>query len=216
MHIDVLPVGPLSANAYLLTVGRRAVLVDPGGEPERLLEALGARNAELHAVWLTHAHFDHVGALAELLETVPVPVYLHPADAPLLASAADAAAAWGVRIRQPPLDTRPLADGDRLTLGAVEAHCLHTPGHAPGHVAIYLAAQGVVLSGDALFRGSIGRTDLPFGDHDGLLRSIRERLLVLPGDTRVLPGHGPATTIAEEAASNPFLTGAGLRPTGRA
>lgn len=214
MHIDVLPVGPLSANAYLLTTGRRAVLVDPGGEPDRLLEALGARDAELEAVWLTHAHFDHVGALAELLEAAPVPVYLHPADAPLLASAAAAAAAWGVHIRQPPLGARPLADGDRLALGAVEARCLHTPGHAPGHVAIYLPSQAVVLSGDALFRGSIGRTDLPFGDHDRLLRSIRDRLLGLPGDTRVLPGHGPATTIAEEAASNPFLVRAGARTEG--
>lgn len=199
------PVGALQANAYLLVQDARAVVVDPGDEPGRLLAALERHGATLEAVWLTHADFDHVGGLAGLLEAHRVPVYLHPGDAPLLASAARQAAAWGVSIAQPPTDTEPLEDGMELGLAGVVARCLFTPGHSPGHIAFHLPSEGLVLTGDALFRGSVGRTDRPFGDTDTLMRSIRERLLPLPDETRVLPGHGPETTIGLERRSNPFL-----------
>ena len=205
MIVERHPVGVLQANAYLLVQDGRAVVVDPGDEAARLLDALERHRATLEAVWLTHADFDHVGGLAGLLDALPVPVYLHPGDAPLLASAARRAAAWGLSIRQPPIDTGPLADGMELALAGVTARCLFTPGHTPGHIAFHLPGEGLVLTGDALFRGSIGRTDRPFGDTAALLRSIRERLLVLPDETRVLPGHGPETTIGREKRSNPFL-----------
>jgi len=202
-------VGPVQANAYLLTQAGRAVLVDPGAEPQRLLEALTASGASLEAVWLTHADFDHVGGLAGVLaaQDGEVPVYLHPADAPLLRSAREQAAASGLAIDAPPTATRDLADGQTLQLADVRARCLFTPGHTPGHIAFYFEEEGVVLTGDALFRGSIGRTDRPFGDAGLLLRSIRQALLTLPDGTRVLPGHGAATTVLAERRANPFLIG---------
>lgn len=205
MIVRALAVGPLQANAYLLTEGEHTVLVDPGDEAPRLLAAVREAGGRLEAVWLTHAHFDHVGALADVLDAWEVPVHLHPGDLPLLRQAAASAAQWGVTVRQPPADTRALAHGQVLTLGGTTVRCLHTPGHAPGHVAFHLPSEGAVLSGDALFRGSVGRTDLPFGDAGALLAGIREHLLSLSDETRVLPGHGPATTIGLERRSNPFL-----------
>lgn len=211
MNVHGLPVGPLRANCWILDDGARAVVVDPGGSPDDILGELRRRGVELHEIWLTHAHFDHVGGLADLLDATGgtdgerPPVRMHPADAPLLAAAAEAAAAWGVAIRQPPTDTLELHDDESLSFAGSEVRCLHTPGHAPGHVAFWIPSEGVVLAGDALFRGSIGRTDLPFADSATLLASIRERLLTLPPDTTVLPGHGPPTDVGTEARSNPFL-----------
>lgn len=198
-------VGPLQENCYLLTdtETQRAVLVDPGDEAERLLAALAG--LELTAIWLTHAHFDHVGALAEVCERFPVPIYLHPADRPLLDGAAASAALFGLSLRQPELGTLPLEHARQLSLGPHQARCLFTPGHAPGHMAFYFADEGVLLSGDALFQGSVGRTDLPGGNTEQLLASIHREFLTLPDDTRVLPGHGPETTLGAERRSNPFL-----------
>lgn len=199
--------GPLQENGYLLAdpATREAVLIDPGDEAPRLLAALASRELALQAIWLTHAHFDHVGALADILDVHPVPVHMHPADEPVLARAAESAATWGIAVRQPNVDTLPIADGETLRVGELTARCLHTPGHAPGHIAFYLEGQGVAIAGDALFRGSIGRTDIPFGDHEQLLTSIRQKLLTLPPDTVILPGHGPETTVEIEAQTNPFL-----------
>lgn len=193
-------------NCYLLSGPEGgALLVDPGDEAQRLWEAVGRSGRQLEAVLLTHAHFDHVGALSELLEMAPVPVYLHPADRVLLDHAASSAAAWGIEIRQPHVETIELAHGQRLSLAGLEIDCLHTPGHAPGHVAFHLPGHDLVLGGDALFHRSIGRTDLPFGDSSQLLGSIRRELLTLPPETTVCPGHGPNTTIGAEAKWNPFL-----------
>jgi len=205
--VEAHAVGPLRANAYLLVQGTHAVIVDPGGEPERLLAAVARSGATLEAVWLTHADFDHVAGLARLLEVADVPVHLHPSDRPLLAAARLAAAAWGFAITDPDTATIDLVDDATLDLGGVVARCLHTPGHTLGHVAFYLPSEDLVLTGDALFRGSIGRTDRPGGDTATLLRSIHERLLTLPPDTRALPGHGPETRIGLESLTNPFLQG---------
>lgn len=206
-HLSCHTVGPLQANCYLLadTDQGVAVLIDPGDEAERLVSAIKAHNFRLEAIWLTHAHFDHVGAIADLKEVWNVPVYLHPADQPLLAHAAQAAARWELAIRQPPTETLPLSAGQILMVGGLRVYCRHTPGHAPGHIAFHLPREESVIVGDALFRGSIGRTDLPGGDHELLLASIRQELLSLPDATRVWPGHGPATTIGAEKRSNPFL-----------
>lgn len=205
LSLERFTVGPLQENCYLLTDDdtKRAVLVDPGDEAPRLMRAL--EGLELQAIWLTHAHFDHVGALAELQKAYDVPTYLHPADEPLLAHAAASAARFGLRLRQPVVDYEPLADAQVLQLGGREARCLFTPGHAPGHISFYWPEQGIVLAGDALFQGSIGRTDLPGGDHAQLTESIRTQLLTLPEETVVYPGHGPETSIGHEAKTNPFL-----------
>ena len=207
LSIQMLTVGPVAANAYLLTdtATGATVVIDPGDEAPRLLAALAEAGHPPGEIWLTHAHFDHIGAVAGLREAHPVPVRLHPADAPLYDDAKRQAAWFGMSVRPPGVPAVDLADGERLALGEHVFEVLHTPGHAPGHVAFYAPAAGVLFSGDALFRGSVGRTDLPLCDPAALEQSLRERLLVLPDETRVLPGHGPETTIGRERQTNPFL-----------
>lgn len=205
MKIQTFTVGPLQENCYLLADDdvNQAVLIDPGDEAERLLRALSG--FELTAVWLTHAHFDHIGALAAVHRRFHVPVYLHPGDHEFFEHAAERAAFFGLVLEQPRVRTEPLKPGQKLTLGRHTATCLFTPGHAPGHMAFYLPKKGVVFAGDALFRGSVGRTDLPGANPEQLLTSIRRELLTLPPETRVLSGHGPETTVGEEQRTNPFL-----------
>lgn len=202
-------VGPFDENAYLVVddASRRAVLVDPGDEPERLLAMIARAGVTLDAIWITHAHLDHVGAVNGVRAVHPVPVYLHPLDRPLYDRAAEVAAMYGLSYDQPGPPDRDLADGDRLALGALRFDVWHTPGHAPGHVIFH--GHGLVLGGDLLFRGSVGRTDLPFCDGADMDASLR-RVSALPPATVVHPGHGPATTIGEELATNPFLNGTAL------
>ncbi len=200
MEVRSLTVGPLAENAYLVWQGAKGVLVDPGDEAGRILEAVRAAGFTPEAILLTHAHFDHLGAVAPLAEALGLPVYLHAADLPLYQRAPEIAAGWGLTVPPPPEPAGFLDQGDEAFGLAV----LHLPGHSPGHLAFYRAEDGFVLSGDLLFRGGIGRYDLPGADRTALFASLR-RLLALPGATRVLPGHGPATTLAAERAANPFL-----------
>ncbi len=206
MKIEVLTVGPLEENCYLVIdeSTNRAVLIDPGDEPERLLDALHASGATLDAIWLTHAHFDHVGGLAGVLREHPVPVYMHPLDEPLHAQAVDAALRYGIIIEAPPSADRALAEGDRLEVGSEVLAVMHVPGHAPGHVAFY--NDDVVFGGDCLFAGSIGRSDLEYGDRATLDASVA-RIIALGDDRTLYAGHGPATTIARERLTNPFVIG---------
>jgi hydroxyacylglutathione hydrolase len=199
-------VGPFQENCYLLLDEdtSRAVLIDPGDEGDALVAAVAATGATLDAIWLTHAHLDHVGGVAAILRQWPVPVYLHAADLPLLELAPRSAVAYGVPFEPPPPPDHSLAEGDRLSCGALSFDVFHAPGHAPGHVVIH--GHGVAFVGDCLFAGSIGRTDLPLADGRQLEQAL-VRIAALPGPTVVYPGHGDATTIAEERASNPFLTG---------
>jgi glyoxylase-like metal-dependent hydrolase (beta-lactamase superfamily II) len=200
-------VGPLQENAYLLVdrVSGEAVFVDPGAEGERLVAAVEAANARLTEIWLTHAHFDHVGGVAALCRAWPeAAVRLHPADEPLYLRAAQSAATWGLTVEEPPALGAPLAEGDVLKVGGHEFAVMHTPGHAPGHVTIH--GQGIALVGDCLFLDSVGRTDLPLSDPSQLAASLA-RIAALPDETRVLSGHGPATTIGRERRQNPFLNG---------
>ena len=206
MRITSLTVGPLQENCYLVAdeASGDAVLVDPGEEGARLIGAVRDAGVRLRAIWLTHAHFDHVGAVAELRRTWPVPVHLHPADEPLYERAARSAATYGLSLEQPPPADVALGEGDRLSLGELAFDVLHLPGHSPGHVAF--VGQGVAFAGDCLFAGSVGRTDLPLSDPRQLASSLG-RLSALPPATVVHPGHGPATTIGEELETNPFLNG---------
>jgi hydroxyacylglutathione hydrolase len=206
LHLRGLSVGPLEENCWLVVddVAGEAVLVDPGDEADRILGALDASGARLTAIWLTHAHFDHVGAIAAIKRVHDVPVYLHPLDGPLYGFAAQSAARWGLSVEQPPPAERALAEGDTVRVGTLAFTVMHAPGHAPGHVVFH--GHGVALSGDCLFAGSIGRSDLPFSNPAHLAASL-ERIAALPPDTVVHPGHGPTTTIGAELETNPFLSG---------
>ena len=206
MKLDWRTVGAFQENSYVVVdpSTRVAALVDPGAEPEELIAMVRATGATLQAIWLTHAHIDHIGAIAPIKRVWDVPVYLHPADRPLYDRGAAQAAVYGVPFEQPPAPDRELAEGDVLTLGALRFDVLHVPGHAPGHVV--LVTDGHMIGGDLLFAGSIGRTDLPFSDPDRMMESL-ERVAALPEETMVYPGHGPTTAIGRERRTNPFLTG---------
>jgi hydroxyacylglutathione hydrolase len=207
LRLETFTVGPLQENCSLLHDRQQAILVDPGDEAARLLKELRDASLKLNAIWLTHAHFDHIGAIAEIQETLgDIPVYLHSNDDVLFENAHLAAQRWEIPFRQPKTKTLALSDGQVLEFANVKIHCLFTPGHAPGHIAFYIPSENAVIAGDALFKGSIGRTDLPMGNHQQLLESIRSKLFTLPDETVVYPGHGPTTMIGFEKKTNPFLT----------
>ena len=206
MNIDWRTVGAFQENCYLVVdaATQRAVLVDPGAEPEQLVDMVRSSGATLEAIWLTHAHIDHIGAIAAIKRAWNVPIYMHPADQPLYDRAAMQAAVYGLPFEQPPAPERQLAEGDTLTVGSLEFDVWHVPGHAPGHV--IFVGHGQMIGGDLLFAGSIGRTDLPLSDPARMTESL-ERLTTLLDETAVYPGHGPPTSIGQERATNPFLTG---------
>jgi glyoxylase-like metal-dependent hydrolase (beta-lactamase superfamily II) len=201
-----LTVGAFQENCYLVTETdtNRCVIVDPGAEPDRIIAAIERSGAVPDAIWLTHAHLDHIGAISGLRGRFDIPVYLHPLDEPLYAMASRQAALYGLPFEQPDAPDRTLGDGDVLALGELRFTVMHAPGHAPGHVVFH--GHGVALVGDCLFAGSIGRTDLPLSNPRDLAASL-ERIVGLPEETVVYPGHGPVTTIGTEAATNPFLNG---------
>jgi hydroxyacylglutathione hydrolase len=207
VKISRVTVGPFEENCYLVVddAAQRAVLIDPGDEPTRIARMVRESGAELEAIWLTHAHIDHIGALAAVKREWDVPVYMHPADGPLFAAGARQAAYYGLDFDQPDPPDRPLADGGRVRVGELEFEVLHTPGHAPGLVVFH--GNGVVLAGDLLFAGSIGRTDLPLSNPADMEASLARVMRELGDDVVVHPGHGPSTTIGRERASNPFVNG---------
>lgn len=209
-HVEAWTVGAFQENCYLVTDAATgaAALVDPGAEGVRLVAAVRAaereRGVRLEAVWLTHAHLDHVGALAEVVATFGVPVYLHPLDRVVFDYAPRAAAMYGLPWSPQPAPDHAFSEGQALALGGLHFTVMHAPGHAPGHVVIH--GHGVAFAGDCLFHGSVGRTDLPMSNPRDLTRSLARIAALLP-ETVVYPGHGPATTIGREVASNPFLNG---------
>lgn len=204
MSIEWVTVGPFQENSYLLrdVATARGVLVDPGDEPDRVTRMVRAAGVALEAVWLTHAHLDHIGAVAAVRREWDVPVLLHAADLPLYRRAAQQAAMYGLSLEQPADPDGFLTDGEMLVLGRSSFTVRHTPGHSPGHV-VFLGDE-LLVGGDLLFAGSIGRTDLPFSDPEAMESSLA-MLRAMPPSLAVYPGHGPPTTIAAELATNPFL-----------
>ena len=204
--VTALTVGAFQENCYLVVdpSTMAAALVDPGAEGDRIVAAVRESGARLEAIWLTHAHLDHIGAIADVTREWDVPVHLHPLDRPVFEYAPRAAAMYGLFMEPQPLPEAELAEGQTLSLGALRFSVMHAPGHAPGHVVIH--GHGIALVGDCLFYGSIGRTDLPLSSPPDLSASL-ERIAALPPETIAYPGHGPETTIGRERAHNPFLNG---------
>ncbi len=208
LEVLSLPNGAFQENCFVVADMETgdAALVDPGEEADRFLRTVEARGLTLRAIWLTHAHVDHVLGVRQVVEATGVPVYLHPDDRRLYDGAAAQGAWFGLQVEPLPPPEHQLAHGDRVGIGGLEFEVRHVPGHSPGSVAF--VGHGIALVGDAVFAGSVGRVDLPGGDGPTLLKSIREHLLTLPDETVVYSGHGPETTIGRERVSNPFLTGA--------
>jgi glyoxylase-like metal-dependent hydrolase (beta-lactamase superfamily II) len=206
MSVLTLPLGPIQTNCYLVADGeaREAVAIDPGDEARKVLGAVRQNGWELKGVWLTHAHFDHIGAVGEIVKATGAPLAIHPDEVPLL-RLRGGAMLFGLDIPPAPEPDVLLKPGQTLDVGGLRFEVLFVPGHTPGHVAFYCSQLKAVFSGDVLFQDSIGRTDLPGGDYARLMHSIKAVLLQLPDETTVYSGHGPATTLGAERRGNPFL-----------
>ena len=207
MILEMLTVGPFQENCYVIGDGETGAVVDPGDEATRIALAVEQTQLEIDQILVTHAHIDHVGAVGALADEYACPVLMHAEAEPMLEQLPTQAMMMGLRFGKVPTVDRYVEDEEVLEIGELRLKSLYTPGHAPGHLAFYIENEELLLSGDALFAGSVGRTDLFGGDMEVLLRSINERLLTLPDETRVYPGHGPQTTIGAERAHNPFLRG---------
>jgi hydroxyacylglutathione hydrolase len=207
MILETFPVGPLRCNCTILgdEVTHEAIVIDPGDNIPEILSRLRKHGLTLRQIIVTHAHIDHVGGAALLKAATGAPVFLNQQDLALL-DAMEMQAGWlGVATPQVAPPDASAEDGLTIGLATVPGEVIHTPGHTQGSICLLFPNQALLVAGDTLFAGSIGRTDLPGGDGRQILRSLRDRLLVLPDATRVLPGHGPQTTIGEERQSNPFL-----------
>ena len=208
---EILPVGPLQCNCSIFGDERsgEALVVDPGDEVSSVLETVARHGLTVKAIVITHAHIDHIGGAAKLKKATGAPVYMNAEDA-ALQNMMDAQAAW-IGVRTPERVEIDIAakDGGKMVVGVTEFHVLHTPGHTQGSISLWIPAEQKLVAGDTLFRDSIGRTDLPGGDGRQILRSIHEKLMPLPDDTVVIPGHGESTTIGREKQFNYFLQGLG-------
>ena len=202
-----LPLGPMQTNCYILGCEQtmQAAVIDPSWDGRRIIATTDDQGLEITHILLTHSHFDHVGGLAQLKEETNAPIYIHPDAVEMLAQTNLAASLFNVQLPTPPPADKMLAEGQVIQVGNAKLEVLYTPGHAPGHVSFYLAEHHTLFDGDVLFQHSIGRTDLPGGDYQTLIQTIKNKLMVLPDETNVLSGHGPATTIGHERLHNLFL-----------
>jgi hydroxyacylglutathione hydrolase len=204
---EILPVGPLQCNCSIIgdETTREAMVIDPGDDIEDIVAVLGKHNLKVKQIVITHAHIDHVGGAMKLRTLTGAPILLNQNDYALL-KMLDAQAAW-IGMASPgdvKIDAG-LGHGDDLSTGSLKANVIHTPGHTEGSVCLYFSNEKLLIAGDTLFAGSIGRTDLPGGSMEKIMRSLHQRVLALPDETSVIPGHGPATSIGEEREGNPYL-----------
>jgi glyoxylase-like metal-dependent hydrolase (beta-lactamase superfamily II) len=204
---EILPVGMLQCNCSIFgdEQSREAIVIDPGDEIDNIQAVLARHGLKVKAIVITHAHIDHIGGAAKLKAATGAPVYMNRNDQELY-DHLDVQASWlGMRTPSRTEIDQESREGDSLALGPAEFHVLHTPGHTQGSISLWVPAENKVVAGDTLFRDSIGRTDLPGGDGRQILQSIHTKLLTLPEDAVVIPGHGPNTTIGREKERNPFL-----------
>jgi len=204
----IIPVTPFQQNCTLVwsEADKRAAVVDPGGDLANVRQAIARTGVTVERMWLTHGHIDHAGSAAELKEELQVPVEgPHRADLFLLQHLAETGRSFGIAGARNLTPDRWLEEGDQVRLGEIVFDVLHCPGHSPGSVVLFNARQRFALVGDVLFRGSVGRSDIPGGDHETLIRSIKQKLLPLGDDVSFVCGHGPMSTIGHERATNPFL-----------
>jgi hydroxyacylglutathione hydrolase len=212
LEIKTLPVTELQQNCRILWKQgtTQALVVDPGGDAPLISSFLKSQGLVCEQIWLTHSHFDHCGGVARLMSEGVKILYGHIIEREFRQRVEDILTLYGISskdMKNSPEPTHYIKGGETLEFQSVEFKVLFTPGHSPGHLCFYAPSENVLLAGDTLFNGSIGRTDLPGGDYKTLINSIVEKILILPDDTKVLSGHGPDTTIGHERKNNPFLTG---------
>jgi hydroxyacylglutathione hydrolase len=203
--LKMLVVGPLQSNCYILGCERtrQAAVIDPGGDVDKILMALAKDNLRCVYIINTHGHFDHSGENKRLKEVTGAQLIIHRADAPMIVHQGANGGMWGMEVENSPPPDRTVEEGEFITFGDISLKVLHTPGHSAGGIS--LVADKMAFVGDTLFAGSIGRTDFPGGDHEGLLRNVREKIFILGDDVVIYPGHGPKTTVARERRTNPFF-----------
>src|SRR4051794_37276329 len=204
---EIFPVGPLQCNCSIVgdEASREAMVIDPGDDIQHVLEIVRKQNLQVKQIVVTHAHIDHVGGAMKLKRATGAPILLNERDHTLLKMLPVQAAWIGVMPPGPVRIDEPLRDADVVRAGNLSATVMHTAGHTQGSVCLFLAAEKTLIAGDTLFAGSIGRTDLPGGNFDQIISSLHDRVLALPDETIVIPGHGERTTIGEERETNPFL-----------
>lgn len=202
MPIETFPLGPLDTNCYVVYQQSTALVVDPGGDPTDIVHFLREKNVTLHAIIITHLHFDHIYGVAELHKISGAPVYAPAGDADLRSTESSKGGIWGFP-PVPPFTSEDIPMGPQH-FGPIACTILSTPGHTPGSISVYVPDEKAVLTGDAIFYRSIGRTDFPGGNSEDLLHSIRTQILVLPPETTIYAGHGPATTVLDENNNNPY------------
>lgn len=209
MIFETIVVGDLGVNCYILADSetKEGVVIDPGSEAENILSVVKANDIKVLHILNTHGHFDHIGGNRRVTEATGGRLMINKEDEPFFSRAERSATMYGLAAEDSPPPAAYLAEGDSIRFGKHEIKVIHIPGHSPGGSCFYLANDGILISGDSLFAESIGRTDLPGGSQTQLVNSIRAKLLTLPAETRVFPGHGPETSIGHEKKHNPYLGG---------
>ncbi|MGO9146189.1 MAG: MBL fold metallo-hydrolase [Desulfomonilia bacterium] len=208
MLLNTVVVTEFMTNCFILgdEQTHQAIVIDPGGEADKILRQIDSMGLTVMAIVNTHAHVDHIGAIRQIKDVTGAQIMMHEAELPLLQAASRMGRLFGIRIEQPPDPDRFLSEGEVISLGdGISLSVLDTPGHSPGGISLVTSDKKLCFAGDTLFAGSIGRTDLPGGDYHTLIASIKTKLLPLGDDMKVLPGHGPATTLGAERRYNPFL-----------
>jgi glyoxylase-like metal-dependent hydrolase (beta-lactamase superfamily II) len=209
MIFETIVVGELGVNCYIMADSetKEGIVIDPGADPENILSAIRKSGVKVLYILNTHGHFDHIGGNRRVAEATGAKLMIHKEDEPFLSRASMSATMYGLKAEDSPPPASYLAEGELIRFGRHAARVIHIPGHSSGGCCFYLEDEGILISGDSLFAESIGRTDLPGGSQALLVLSIRSKLLVLPDETRVFPGHGPASTIGHEKKFNPYLGG---------